>query len=103
MRRLIFAILTSLALLACGSPAKSSKSAPKPTPEAATEMAKQEKSSCNACGGGGYTTDPSQCEAGEACIGVTISVSGAPVTVASCQRRFKDNAGKEYSYACRKK
>lgn len=100
---LLVPIFATLALAACGTPSKSSNSAPKPTASEAETLSKQEKSSCNSCGGGGYTYDQSQCETGEQCIGVTISISGAPVSVASCQKRFEDQDGKEYSYACRQK
>lgn len=102
-RELALGLIAVFNLYSCGSHSKSESGSPKPTPQAAVELAKEMKSSCIFCGGGGYTYDANKCETGESCIGVTISVSGAPVTSASCRLRFEDSNGSGHSYSCRRK
>ena len=91
----------SVIFLSCGTdhPDKSRLGKTRLTPEEANEESKREISSCIDCGGAGFSVEQSKCKKGETCYGTTLMIENAPITLASCQRFFKDVNGKEYSFA----
>lgn len=100
----IAGIIFSFSLFFLGSCSNEDSKKSKPIPlNLVEDEQKQQLSSCTYCGGGGYGGRPEVCKNGESCIGTTVNAGGAPVTVASCYKTFKDTNGQSHSYACAKK